>query len=130
MRLVTADDLLELPGFDAVADVRRAMLAEDPSARILVLTVSAEEAAALGPLPRVSESRNGRFQRVPKPPPLTPRERDILRLLAQGLENSAIATELSISSATVKTHVAHLLEKLGLANRVQAAVFAVRHGIV
>jgi DNA-binding NarL/FixJ family response regulator len=66
----------------------------------------------------------------PKPPPLTARERDILRLLAQGRENSAIASELVISPATVKTHVAHLLDKLGLENRVQAAVFAVRHGIV
>ena len=66
----------------------------------------------------------------PKPPPLTARERDILRLLAQGRENSAIAVELVISPSTVKTHVAHLLDKLGLDNRVQAAVFAVRHGIV
>jgi DNA-binding NarL/FixJ family response regulator len=54
----------------------------------------------------------------------------VLRLLAQGCDNSAIAAELVISRATVKTHVAHLLRKLGLANRVQAAVFSVRHGIV
>jgi DNA-binding NarL/FixJ family response regulator len=66
----------------------------------------------------------------PKPPPLTSRERDILRLLAKGRENSAIAAELVISPATVKTHVAHVLNKLDLDNRVQAAVFAVRHGIV
>jgi DNA-binding NarL/FixJ family response regulator len=66
----------------------------------------------------------------PKPPPLTARERDILRLLAKGRENAAIAAELTISPATVKSHVAHLLAKLGLENRVQAAVFAVRHEIV
>ena len=66
---------------------------------------------------------------APKPPPLTPRERDILRLLAKGRANSAIAAELLISPATVKTHVARLLTKLSLDNRVQAAVFAVRHGI-
>jgi DNA-binding NarL/FixJ family response regulator len=76
------------------------------------------------------ERRHERVQAPPKPPPLTSRERDILRLLAQGRENSAIAAELVISPATVKTHVAHLLDKLGLDNRVQAAVFAVRHGIV
>ena len=76
------------------------------------------------------QRRNERIQAPPKPPPLTARERDILRLLAQGRENSAIAQELVISPATVKTHVAHLLSKLGLENRVQAAVFAVRHGIV
>ena len=76
------------------------------------------------------QRRAERVAAPPKPPPLTARERDILRLLAQGRENSAIANELVISPATVKTHVAHLLDKLGLDNRVQAAVFAVRHGIV
>ncbi len=76
------------------------------------------------------QRRRERVQAPPKPPPLTNRERDVLRLLARGRENSAIAAELVISRATVKTHVAHLLKKLGLDNRVQAAVFAVRHGIV
>jgi DNA-binding NarL/FixJ family response regulator len=76
------------------------------------------------------QRRSERVEAPPKPPPLTSRERDILKLLAQGRENSAIANELVISPATVKTHVAHLLDKLGLENRVQAAVFAVRHGIV
>jgi len=65
----------------------------------------------------------------PPTPPTTSRERDILRLLSQGCENSAIAAELMISPATVKTQIAHLLDKLGLENRVQAAVFAVRHEI-
>jgi DNA-binding NarL/FixJ family response regulator len=76
------------------------------------------------------QRRHERVQAPPKPPPLTSRERDILRQLAQGRENAAIAAELVISPATVKTHVANLLDKLGLENRVQAAVFAVRHGIV
>jgi DNA-binding NarL/FixJ family response regulator len=76
------------------------------------------------------QRRRERVQAPPTPPPLTRRERDILRLLARGRENSAIAAELVISPATVKTHVAHLLKKLGLDNRVQAAVFAVRQGIV
>jgi DNA-binding NarL/FixJ family response regulator len=75
------------------------------------------------------ERRRQRLEAVPELPPLTRRERDVLRLLAQGRENSAIAEELVISRATVKTHVAHLLHKLGLENRVQAAVFAVRHGM-
>jgi DNA-binding NarL/FixJ family response regulator len=76
------------------------------------------------------QRRRERVQAPPTPAPLTRRERDILRLLARGRENSAIAAELVISPATVKTHVAHLLKKLGLDNRVQAAVFAVRQGIV
>ena len=76
------------------------------------------------------QRRSERVAAPPKPPPLTSRERDILRLLAKGRENSAIAAELVISPRTVKTHVAHVLNKLDLDNRVQAAVFAVRHGIV
>ena len=76
------------------------------------------------------QRRTERVQASTELPPLTVRERDILRLLTQGRQNSVIAAELVISRATVKTHVAHLLDKLGLDNRVQAAVFAVRHGIV
>lgn len=76
------------------------------------------------------QRRRERVQAPPKPPPLTSRQLDVLRLLAQGRENSAIATELSISPSMVKLHVAHLLKQLGLKNRVQAAVFAVRHRIV
>jgi DNA-binding NarL/FixJ family response regulator len=76
------------------------------------------------------QRRRERVQAPPKPPPLTSRQLDVLRLIAQGRENSAIATELSISPSMVKLHVAHLLKTLGLKNRVQAAVFAVRHRIV
>ena len=165
---VTVMDL-SMPGMGGV-EATKAILDEDPGARILVLTISAEEeevldallagacgyllkdaevaeivagvrAAAAGDamispavatrlVSRLREQR--RTERVaapPKPPPLTARERDILKLLAQGRENTAIANELVISPSTVKTHIAHLLDKLGLDNRVQAAVFAVRHGI-
>ena len=60
---------------------------------------------------------------------LTVREREILKLIAQGKENSAIAEELFISPKTAKNHVASILEKLAVENRIQAAVFAVRSGI-
>ena len=60
---------------------------------------------------------------------LTSRELEVLRLIAQGRENSEIATELRISSRTAKNHVSSILGKLGLSSRVQAAVFAVHHGI-
>jgi DNA-binding NarL/FixJ family response regulator len=161
---------LSMPLMNGV-EATQAILDEDPGARILVLTISADDeevlnallagacgyllkdaevaeivagirAAAAGDamisptvatrlVGRLREQRRAeRVQAPPKPPPLTSRERDILRLLAQGRENSAIAAELVISPATVKTHVAHLLDKLDLENRVQAAVFAVRHGIV
>jgi two-component system nitrate/nitrite response regulator NarL len=58
---------------------------------------------------------------------LTARERQILDYLAQGLSNKAIARALDISHDTVKLHVRHILSKLNLTSRVEAAVFAVEH---
>jgi DNA-binding NarL/FixJ family response regulator len=60
---------------------------------------------------------------------LSPRETEVLRLVARGLDNSAIAAELSISPRTAKNHVSSILGKLGVSNRLQAAIYAVQHGI-
>nr|WP_300308263.1 two-component system response regulator NarL [Halomonas sp.] len=60
---------------------------------------------------------------------LTARERDILRILARGLSNKMIARELDISEGTVKVHVKHLFKKLDLRSRVEAAVWASKHGL-
>jgi NarL family two-component system response regulator LiaR len=79
----------------------------------------------------VARLRNTRDVRASPPPTsLTPRELEILRLIADGRENAEIAELLVISPSTAKNHVAHVLDKLGTQNRVQAAVYAVRNGLV
>jgi len=61
---------------------------------------------------------------------LTPRESEVLALIARGQPNKVIARELGVSEKTVKTHVSNLLGKLGVTDRTQAALYAVREGLV
>ena len=65
----------------------------------------------------------------PTSDPLTEREVEVLRLVAQGLSNDEIAEKLTLSERTVRTHVTNILGKLHLANRTQAALYALREGI-
>jgi NarL family two-component system response regulator LiaR len=67
--------------------------------------------------------------RPPTPDPLTPRELEVLRLVAQGRDNREIADALVISDTTVRTHVSNILNKLHLASRTQAALYALREGL-
>jgi NarL family two-component system response regulator LiaR len=95
---------------------------------------SAIKAAAAGQV-QLAPSAAARLMREVRTPEksreaLTERETDVLRLLAQGHSNKEIAQNLSISEQTVKTHVSHILDKLGVPSRTQAALYAIRTGLV
>jgi NarL family two-component system response regulator LiaR len=77
----------------------------------------------------IDELTHGGHRGVPADD-LTPRELEVLRLIARGRSNKVIALELGMAEKTVKTHVSHVLTKLGLTDRTQAALYAVREGLV
>jgi DNA-binding NarL/FixJ family response regulator len=85
--------------------------------------------------PTITKRVIQRFARTPRPAApkemddLSERERDVFRLMAGGLSNNEIAQELFIGETTVKTHVTHILQKLGLRDRVQAVVLAYQTGV-
>ncbi|MEV8342800.1 response regulator transcription factor [Streptomyces niveus] len=112
------------------------LLKDAPPAQLLhgIRTV-ATGAALLDPevtrrLVGVHARRIRPVERTPDDLPVTPRELEVLHLIADGLSNSEIAATLQISQETVKTFVSRILSKLGLRDRVQAVVFAYRHGLV
>ena len=114
------------------------LLKTTPPARL----VEAVRAAAAGESllsPEITRRLAERFARGPRPsagdlPPalaeLTPRELDVLRLIARGDTNADIAAELVMSGATVKSHVNRIFRKLGIAERAQAVVVAYESGVV
>jgi DNA-binding NarL/FixJ family response regulator len=105
------------------------MLKDDPPEQLIgaVRTVAAGDALLS---PAITKRVIKQFTRIPRPAPtkeldeLTPREQDILLLIAGGLSNVEIGKQLYISETTVKTHVTHILQKLGLRDRVQVVVLA------
>jgi NarL family two-component system response regulator LiaR len=78
---------------------------------------------------KVLQELNRPPEAPPTPEPLTERELEVLRLIAQGLNNSEIAERLVLSEATVRVHVSNILGKLHLASRVQAALYALKRGL-
>jgi DNA-binding NarL/FixJ family response regulator len=151
-------------------DATRAIIADNPDARVLALTIAsadheiadALQAGACGflakdtPLgslvaairtaasgaawlsPQAAEVVLGNIRRTPLKSEtelapvqhLSPRELDVLRLVAAGMENAQIAAALNISPRTAKNHVSNILAKLNLPTRVHAAVFAVRQSLL
>ena len=95
--------------------------------------IAAVRAAAAGTASLSPELLTRLTQAIRRPPPpdplapLSPREREVLELIARGHSNRQIARDLVIGEQTVKTHVRSILAKLGLQDRMQAAIFALRH---
>jgi DNA-binding NarL/FixJ family response regulator len=128
----TNDDVL-----DAIAAGASGYLLKDASADEIVNAVRTATVGDSTLSPRIAGAvlRRVREQSVGQHRPeelegLSARETEILRLVAQGRDNTEIAQELYLSPSTVKNHVSHILEKLGVESRVQAAVRAARAGIV
>ena len=111
------------------------VLKDDPPEQLIaaIRTIAAGDALLS---PSVTKRVVERFSRIPHLAPpkeldeLSEREREVFRLVAHGLSNAEIGEELYISETTVKTHVTHILSKLGLRDRVQAVVLAYRSGLV
>jgi DNA-binding NarL/FixJ family response regulator len=110
------------------------VLKDDPPEQLIsaVRTVAAGNALLS---PAITKRVIRQFTRIPRPVPpkelsdLTEREMEILRLIATGLSNAEISRTLFIGETTVKTHVTHILQKLGLRDRVQAVVLAYQAGL-
>jgi two-component system nitrate/nitrite response regulator NarL len=136
-------EVVIVTGSEEQADLRAALAAgakgyvlksSNYDALIASLEALAEGEAAVMPdlSPPVSISAPGRAGggRGDRFGELSERELQVLRLLAEGTSNRMIASQLCLSENTVRTYVAHILEKLGLENRVQAAAYALRNGLV
>ena len=144
----------EMNGTEAITEIRK----EFPDARIIVLTTYTGDTQVLGALKAgarayllkadvhlelldVIRSVHAGQKRIPPQiaaelaehaadDPLSPREIDVLRLIATGNSNKLIADRLSISEATAKTHVANILSKLGANDRAHALAIAMKRGII
>jgi DNA-binding NarL/FixJ family response regulator len=134
--MLTTFDLNEYV-YDALRAGASGFLLKDVLPEQLIAAIRVVAAGEALIAPSITKRLIEQFARVapPSTPPegldtLTPRELEVLGLVARGLSNGEIATELVLSQATVKTHVKRLLGKLGLRDRVQAVVLAYESGLV
>jgi DNA-binding NarL/FixJ family response regulator len=135
--ILTTYDLDEYV-YDALSAGASGFLLKDaePDELVAGIRVVASGEALLAPtvtrrlIEDFSRARPARMQSPPGLDELTPREREVWGLLAQGLSNAEIADRLIVGETTVKTHVARVLMKLGLRDRVQAVVLAYESGVV
>ncbi len=134
--VVTTFDLDEYV-FEALrAGASGFLLKDAPEERLIAAIRVAADGGSLF-APSVTRRLIERFASVAEPSAssdglerLTPRETEVLRLLARGLSNGEIAATLVVTEHTAKTHVAHILDKLGLRDRVQVVVLAYESGLV
>ena len=134
--MLTTFDLDEYV-YDALAAGASGFLLKDVTADRLFDAVRVVAAGDALLAPAVTRRLIGEFARLRLRPPrsarlgaLTPRETEVLRLIAEGLSNPEIAGRLVVSEETVKTHVSRLLSKLGLRDRTQAVITAYESGLV
>ena len=107
-------------------------LLKDVSPSDLVKAIQAAHRGEAHLHPEIAKKLMGEFAdrgKKPVPGELTEREQEVLHLIARGLSNREIARELGISEKTVKTHVGNILSKLHLADRTQAAIYAIKKGL-
>ncbi len=105
-------------------------LLKDTEADQLCRSIKAAAAGQVQLSPQAAARLMREVKAPDSPETLTERETDVLRLIGQGLSNKEIARELGIGEKTVKTHVSNVLSKLGVLSRTQAALHAVRIGLV
>jgi len=105
-------------------------LLKDAQANELRTVIKAVAAGQVQLSPQVSSYLLRELQEPVKPTTLTDREAQVLSLLAQGKSNKEIASYLQIAEDTVKSHIRHILTKLGVQSRTQAVILAIRQGLV
>lgn len=116
--------------YDAMRAGAVGYLLKDTDARALCLAVKAAAVGQVQLSPQVAERLMREVPAPESPEVLTRRETEVLRLLARGRSNREIAADLSIAEKTVKSHVSNILSKLGVSSRTQAALYAIRIGLV